>query len=506
MRIYLSAMKKTDLKFLKYLSAAAAVLIAALIFVSCSENNPAEFLPSFTEEFIESPTPEDTTATSYVTPPITPYEESTETPSLNPSFEITEEPTVVPTEAPTEVPTEAPTANPYENFTVPTIYINTDYGKDITSKEVYVDGTLSDTTGLKDIRCRIRGRGNTTWRDFGKIKPSYRLKIEKKESLGGIGGPEGKDYVLIANYSDLTMLRNYIALNLGGRLSNISYTSEIKFVNLVLNGKDRGLYLLCTKIKIAESRINIESDATGETADTGYLVELDRRADQEDSPYFTIPGTKHKFSVKSDTTSKKQVDFISAAILDLYEKCEKGSREEIKEVLDIDSAADMFILEEFVKDRDVGFASFYILKTAGGKIEFSCPWDFDLSLGNDNDNPTPEGLITEVTNSPDTNPNPFFVYLFSQQWFRKLVYERFTEVKGIIASVIEDYTVMAELLRESNENNDKIYNMYGRKIFKEPKNFYKELLTYDGHIQYLKNWMEERLIFMENYLKEKAGP
>ena len=492
---------------LTFLFTALVLILSPMLFTSCnSKTVSSDILPTETPLFTEpQETPENTeTAASAETPAPTETPAPYETMIASETSYATETPFATETAADTKTPTPTETPDPFEGFTVPTIYINTSDGKDITSKEVYVDGTLSDTTGLADIKCRIRGRGNTTWRDFGKIKPSYRLKIESKESLGGIGGPAGKDYVLVANYSDLTMLRNYIALTLGKRLENISYTSEIKFVNVVLNGKDRGLYLLCTKIKIAESRINIESDETGVTADTGYLLELDKRAAQEDAPYFTIPGTKYNFSIKSDTTSKLQIDYITNAINTFYERCGIGDKELVEEVADIDSIVDMFILEEFVKDRDVGFASFYIIKEAGGKIKFSCPWDFDLSLGNDNDNPSPEGLITEVKNSLDTNPNPFFVSLWKQQWFKDLVYKRFMEVKGTILSVIEDYMKTAELLRESNDRNNAIYNMYGRKIFKEPRNFYKELLTYDDHVLFLKNWMTERLLWLEDCFKQNS--
>lgn len=281
----------------------------------------------------------------------------------------------------------------------PTVYITTSTGKDISSKEEYVEAKISvdhmlDQYDLTELTCRLKGHGNTTWRDFGKIKPSYRLKLSEKENLAGIAGAAGKDYVLIANYADLTMLRNYVALSIGKKLTNIEFVPDFRFVNLTVNGKDRGLYLLCTKVKVAESRINIESDSTGKETDTGYLIELDSRANQDDDPYFKIKGTNYSFSVKSDTTSDAQVEYIKNAVTALYKACKTGDRVEVWKLADIDSIVDMFILEEFVKDRDMGFASFYMVKQKGSKIEFCSPWDFDLALGNDQDNPDPDGLIT----------------------------------------------------------------------------------------------------------------
>ena len=407
-------------------------------------------------------------------------------------------------------PTAGQTDHTPQTSGLPTVYITTSTGKDISSKEEYVEAIISvdhmlDQYDLSELTCKLKGHGNTTWRDFGKIKPSYRLKLSEKENLAGIAGAAGKDYVLIANYADLTMLRNYVALSIGKKLTNIEFVPDFRFVNLTVNGKDRGLYLLCTKVKVAESRINIESDSTGKETDTGYLIELDSRASQDDDPYFKIKGTNYSFSVKSDTTSDAQVEYIKNAVTALYEACKTGDRVEVGKLADIDSIVDMFILEEFVKDRDMGFASFYMVKQKGGKIEFCSPWDFDLALGNDQDNPDPDGLITEIKRAFETHPNPFFVFLWEQQWFRDLVNERFAEVKDVIASVIEDYRFMADLLRESNDRNNAIYNVYGKKLFKEPRNFYKELKTYDEHVEFLYNWMKERLEWMEGYFREKAS-
>lgn len=80
-----------------------------------------------------------------------------------------------------------------------------------------------------------------------------------------------------------------------------------------------------------------------------------------------------------------------------------GDREAVDALADIPSIIDMFLLEEFSKERDAGFASFYLIKEPGGKLRFSCPWDFDLSLGNDSMFRYPKGLVTESDRA-----NPWF--------------------------------------------------------------------------------------------------
>ena len=87
--------------------------------------------------------------------------------------------------------------------TLPVIYINTDGGVEITSKEEYVIGTYYlDPMENADIKAigtadaplplQIKGRGNYTWNAFDK-KP-YRLKLDSKAEL--LGMKKSKHFVL----------------------------------------------------------------------------------------------------------------------------------------------------------------------------------------------------------------------------------------------------------------------------------------------------------------------
>ena len=54
--------------------------------------------------------------------------------------------------------------------------------------------------------------------------------------------------------------------------------------------------------------------------------------------------------------------------------------------LDIDSFMRMYLLQEFLKDYDVGWGSFYLYidfsaKSKVKRLTMSAPWDFDLGLG-----------------------------------------------------------------------------------------------------------------------------
>ena len=104
---------------------------------------------------------------------------------------------------------------------LPVVYINTEGGQAITSKENYIDAELivqgnetynSKTTKLYNGATEIRGRGNSTW---SQPKKPYRLKLDKKTDLLGMG--KSKHWVLLANYLDgvdqeLHRLRSMVVL------------------------------------------------------------------------------------------------------------------------------------------------------------------------------------------------------------------------------------------------------------------------------------------------------
>ena len=105
---------------------------------------------------------------------------------------------------------------------LPVVYINTEGGAPIVSKEDYIDAELiiqgnetynSKTTKLYNGVTEIRGRGNSTWNQPNK---PYRLKLDKKTDLFGMG--KSKHWVLLANYLDESLLRNTLAYDLSGAM------------------------------------------------------------------------------------------------------------------------------------------------------------------------------------------------------------------------------------------------------------------------------------------------
>ena len=155
---------------------------------------------------------------------------------------------------------------------LPVVYLNTQSGNPIDSKEEYVNANVriagnskynSTNTTLYDGACTAKGHGNSTWAHFD--KKAYKLKLDKKTDLFGMG--KNKSWLLIANYLDASNMRNKLSTYYGELLGTTAMNS--RWVDLVINGQYMGLYELFEQVKIAKDRVNIFDweDAAGDIAE-----------------------------------------------------------------------------------------------------------------------------------------------------------------------------------------------------------------------------------------------
>ena len=139
---------------------------------------------------------------------------------------------------------------------LPVLYIDTDDGKPVTSKENYVTANLR-IQGNTDFEqqylgaTEIRGRGTTSWSQYPQ-KP-YKLKLDKKTNLFGFG--KSKHWVLISNFNDKSCLRNYTASRLAKQLGVLGM--NMTWVDVVLNGEVKGCYMLSQHVRADKNSVDI---------------------------------------------------------------------------------------------------------------------------------------------------------------------------------------------------------------------------------------------------------
>lgn len=169
---------------------------------------------------------------------------------------------------------------------LPVLYVDTEGGQAITSKEDYINGNFRiqgnaaynrANTTLYDGAIKIRGRGNTTW---GYDKKPYKIKLDTKTDLFGFG--KNKHWVLLANYTDESHMRNTLSYNMSGEMG-MPYMQSVH-VDLILNGKYAGTYQFCEQVKIAGGRVNIHDweDYAGDVAKAVCKAEAEQGLTKKD--------------------------------------------------------------------------------------------------------------------------------------------------------------------------------------------------------------------------------
>lgn len=287
-----------------------------------------------------------------------------------------------------------------DSGTLPVVYLKTDDGQDITSKEEYVAGTIYiDAKGIEGYKnagsaatpivTDLKGRGNWTWKGFDK-KP-YRIKMNSKESLLNL--TKDKSFNLLAHADDnYGFLRNTAGFALS-RYFGLNYTPTQEPVELYLNGDYKGLYFLVDHIKVSSNRVKIEEQDDNETDSEaitgGWLLEIDNYSDD---PHITIQkgcddpyGEEMWFTYKSPEELSYQqeayiTNFLTKTTCAIYD--EDKSSTEWEKYIDMDTLVNYYLVYEIMGNREGFHGSCYLHKDRGEdkKIIFGPVWDFGNSL------------------------------------------------------------------------------------------------------------------------------
>ena len=304
--------------------------------------------------------------------------------------------------------------------------------------------TLTDTdqTVLLDVAdadVKVRGNWTTSY-----AKKPLRIKFAEAQSLLGLNDSASfKNWVLMAEYKDASLLRNKTALAVAREFlaGDGLYTSDAAFVEVVINGQYWGVYLLAEQQQVDKDRVDITEVTEGYTGtDIGYFLEFDSYFwteeplqrflvdyadnaalipfDGEDENGETMkclsdPEYGHKndigFTIKNDIYTEEQRNFIASFVDKVYDimyaAAYKGEayvfddtyseihktteitpQEAVERVVNVSSLADAYLINELLCDADVYLTSFYMSADFGPggdkKLTFEAHWDFDSALGN----------------------------------------------------------------------------------------------------------------------------
>lgn len=408
-----------------------------------------------------------------------------------------------------------------KNKSIPTITIKTQNGAKILDKKNYVKGTvtISDPDGLywdtpelvlEMKKDGIRGRGNTTW-DMPK-KP-YKLKFDEKVSIFGL--PADKEWVLLANYADKTLLRNAVAMKLS-EIVGMDWTPAILPVEVYLNEKYIGCYTFSEHKKVSKSRVNLdivsEDDNSGEDITGDYYFEIESRMD-ETTCFLTEHNHIPMMFLEPEVPTSEQLRYIKEYFRDaeaaLNSSSFKSKDKGWQKYIDAESFAKAFIVNELTKNIDGNMRkSSFITKEKGKKLRMYHLWDYDLTLGNcdymasstgGRATDGPEGWFIK-TISMDQGTN-WYIRLSQDPAFCAKVKEIWNSVYDELAAIPDFIDAQARLIDDAQKHNFETWQILS--VYVWPN----KVVTgkYSSEIKYLKDFYRARLEWLNFNFNVQPG-
>jgi CotH kinase protein len=387
---------------------------------------------------------------------------------------------------------------------LPVVYLSTNGQAPIVSETDYVSGSFgitpvpSSTDAAYSGTMQIHGHGNSTWL---LPKKPYKVKLDAKASL--LGMASAKDWILLANYDDKSLLRDQVAFEAGRRLG-MAWTPNSRFVELYLNGQYEGNYQLTEEIKIDKNRVNIPemdpTDISGSSLTGGYLLEVDDRGDPDDILFSTSRGTIFDLH-DPDPAAPQQLSYIQNYLQQtedaLYSSDFTDPSTGYLQYLDRDSYINWYLVNELFKNNDAVFwSSCWLYKDRSKKLFMGPVWDFDIGAGNvnynGNDNPTGWWLRS--------NPLPYTQWterLFDDPAFAAAVAARWKQVKATQFDTLSAYIDQnAAALNQSEKNNFQRWPILAIYVYPNAE----VAGSYQGEVDYLKSWLTQRIAWMDSQL------
>lgn len=372
---------------------------------------------------------------------------------------------------------------------LPALYISTDSGSmGSVGKETYVPGTFTlvspdESQSIYEQPLTIRGRGNYSW-SFPQ-KP-YNLKFGYKTAVLGMGA--ARNWVLITTYSDKTLLRNYMILNLAVE-TGLRGAVEVRFCDVFFDGKYNGLYVLSEKIQIHKERLDLKEG-------TGTLFEIEMPYRHEDCSKCVVASSGMHLMIDDHrgTDPEYVTEDDKQALKVLIDRAEKSMSDPdaYRDHIDADSFVKWYIINEFTKNYDSNFTtSCWCYLNEEGKLAMGPPWDYDTCMGNQNSTATgvsPEGFhVTEA---------PWYAVLLKNPAFARQVREMWTAMRdeGVFDRLIESVDILTDHISESQKLSHKRWpEALLRSDFRGDLSLY----THEEEVGYLKTWMKGRVAWLD---------
>ena len=377
----------------------------------------------------------------------------------------------------------------------------------------------------------IELRGSTS-QELSPKKP-YSIETRKADGESNndvslLGLPVESDWVLLAPYSDKSLMRDALTYQLAA--SFMPYASRSRFCEVTLNGEYLGVYVLLEKVKRDKNRVNIDKLEPNETANDaltgGYILKIDKETGgvsdgfasehrPKSNSYQTIYFQYHY--PKPDVIVAEQKTYIRGVVRNfenvLKSEGYKDSLTGYRKYAEIGSFIDFMLVNELTKNVDGYRLSTYFYKnkdSQDGRLKMGPVWDFNIALANANycEGEKVEGWAKDFNK---TCPDDYWLLPF---WWERF----FADEKFVRQARLRWQDLRKNQLTNENVTNkiDSLKNLLSQA---QVRNFEKWKIlnqwqwpnayvggTYGNETEYLKNWLLARMAWLDGAFEELDKP
>lgn len=286
------------------------------------------------------------------------------------------------------------------NLNIPVIEINTIDGEEPTYRDT-TDGTFTTITGNEYVKgemkvslqnellyesgeyvknksgVKIRVRGNTS--AIGYQQKPYKIKLEEASDLMGM--LTGEAYL---PETEFLLLHARLTTVVGFKMSEIvgmEWTPKYTFVNVFLNGRYRGIYLLVESVKKSPERVNISDD--------GFIVEYDAYWWKEEHYVKSVISSvygwdlSYTFKYPNNNLTDEREKEVGGYINDVERRLVDQDRP-FSGYIDYESFAKWLLVQDFIGNFDSFGSNVFLYREHfdtqnpyAGKLKIGPLWDFD---------------------------------------------------------------------------------------------------------------------------------